>query len=223
MSTANYLCASLPLPASSSVLLVDDDPLLLEVLPSVLARNLPDVSIETCQSSRTTARKLADGHYDVAVTDLMMPDLDGFDVLAHVHRTRPCTPVVFISGQAAAGLAERAFEEGAFDFVSKPLDPRQFAWSVNLAVKTHRLRRRIDERRVYVEQLREVLNRRWEKPPSVKTAAAIEDSRSLMGASFDRVEAAKRRSEQLIERAERLLHRRRDQIRLNARQRLHLR
>lgn len=221
MSTANYVCASLPLPAHSTVLIVDDDPLLLEVLPSILTRHLSHLSIETCQSPRLAVQKLAKGHYDAAITDLMMPELNGFDILTHVRETRPCTSVIFITGQPAVGIAERAFQEGAFDFVSKPLDPRQLTWSVNLAIKTHRLRRRIEERRVYLTQLREVLSRRWEKPTSIKVTAPVEESRSLMGASFDRMEASAKQSEQVIERAERLLRRRQDQMRHHARQRLH--
>ena len=92
-------------------------------------------------------------------------------------------------------------------------------WS--LAIKTHRLRRRIEERRVYLTQLREVLSRRWEKPTSIKVTAQVEESPALMGASFDRMEALAKQSEQVIERAERLLRRRQDQMRHHARQRLH--
>ena len=221
MSTGHYVCASLPLAAHSTVLIVDDDPLLLEVLPSMLTRHLSHLSIETCQSPRLAVQKLAKGHYDAAITDLMMPELDGFDILTHVRETRPCTSVIFITGQPAAGIAERAFQEGAFDFVSKPLDRRQLTRSVNLAIKTHRLRRRIEERRVYLTQLREVLSRRWEKPTSIKVTAQVEESPALMGASFDRMEALAKQSEQVIERAERLLRRRQDQMRHHARQRLH--
>jgi FixJ family two-component response regulator len=46
-------------------------------------------------------------------------------------------------------VVEQAFRYGAFDFVPKPLDRDRLIWSVNLAIKTHRLRRRIEERRVY--------------------------------------------------------------------------
>ena len=117
-------------------------------------------------------------------------------------------------------LAERAFSQGAFDFVPKPLDRDRLIWSLDLAIKTHRLRRRIEERRVYATQLREVMTRRWEKPLSLQAANAVEPSRSLMGASFDLMDAAVRQSEKVIGRAERLLRRRQDQVRHDARHRL---
>ena len=116
--------------------------------------------------------------------------------------------------------AEQAFRHGAFDFVPKPLDRDRLRWSLDLAIKTHRLRRRIEERRVYVTQLREVMTRRWEKPLSVQATHAVEPFRSLMGASFDRMDALVGQSERVIERAERLLRRRQQQLQHDARQRL---
>jgi DNA-binding NtrC family response regulator len=220
MASDYAICASIPLPARPAVLVVDDDPSTLKILPSILMRSMPDVLVETCESARVAATKLADGHYDAAITDLLMPDLDGFGVLAYALAARPCTPILLSTGKKDVELAERAFSQGAFDFVPKPLDRDRLIWSLNLAIRTHRLRRRIEERRLYVTQLREVITRRFQKPLSIQAAPAIESSRSLMSASFDRAEVAMRQSEKLIERAERLLHRRQDQVRHDTRHRL---
>jgi CheY-like chemotaxis protein len=221
MATPYAVCSSVPLAAHPAVLVIDDDPATLQVLPSILMRSFPHVVIEACASPRLAAAKLADGHYDAATTDLAMPDLDGFGVLDLSLAARPCTPILLSTGKKDVELAERAFNLGAFDVVPKPVDRDRLIWSLNLAIKTHRLRRRIEERRVYVTQLREVMNRRWEKPLSTKPANVVEPSRSLIGASFDGVEAAVRQSEKLIERAERLLHRRQDQVRHDVQHRLH--
>lgn len=221
MASSYAICASVPLAAHPAVLVVDDDPAFLHLLPATLMRSFPDLVVETCPSARLAASKLADGHYDAGLTDLAMPELDGFGVLSHATEARPCTPILFITGKKDLELAERAFSQGAFDFVPKPLDRDRLIWSLDLAIKSHRLRRRIEERRVYVMQLREVMNRRWEMPLSIQAVNAVEPSRSLMGASFDRIEAAVTQSENVIERAERMLRRRQDQVRYEARQRLH--
>jgi FixJ family two-component response regulator len=221
MASPYAVCASVPLAAHPAVLVVDDDPATLQVLLFVLTRSFPHAEIETCASARLAASKLSDGHYDAAITDLVMPELDGFGVLAHALEARPCTPILLITGKKEVELAERAFCQGAFDFVPKPFDRDRLVWSLDLAIKTHRLRRRIEERRVYVTQLRELMNRRWEKALSTNAAAAVEQSRSLMGASFDGIEAAMSQSEKVIEHAERLLRRRQDQVRHDARHRLH--
>src|SRR5687768_5645224 len=220
MASSYTVCASVPLSAHPAVLVIDDDPATLKVLPSILMHSMPHVLVEACESPRVAATKLADGHYDAAITDLVMPDLDGFGILRYVLEARPCTPILLSTGKKDVELAERAFSQGAFDFVPKPLDRDRLLWSLDLAIKTHRLRRRIEERRVYVMQLREVMNRRWEMPLSIQAANAVESSRSLMGASFGRIKASVRQSENVIERAERMLRRRQDQIQQDARRRL---
>ena len=68
------LCSSLPTPSHPTVLLVDDDPVFLEVVPPILKHRLPHVSVETCPSSRLAAQKGSEGHYDgSAVIDVTMP------------------------------------------------------------------------------------------------------------------------------------------------------
>ena len=185
MTSPYAVCAAVPVTANPSVLIVDDDPALLQVLPSILTRSLPHAAIETCLSARVAASKLAEGHYDAAITDLAMPELDGFGLLSHAKENRPCTSLLFMTGQKDLHIAETAFRQGAFDSIPKPFDRDRLIWSVDLAIKAHRLRRRIEERRVYVTQLREVMHRRWEKPLSSQAAAAIKPSRSLIGAAFD--------------------------------------
>lgn len=215
------VCVSLPVPQNPTVLIVDDDPLLLDVVPSILMRGLPHVSVETCQSSRLAAQKATHGHYDAAIVDLAMPELDGMDVLEHIRRGRPCTSLVLITGQKDIGLVDRAFNQGAFDFLGKPFNAQELVGSVDTAVRVHRMRRRVDERRLYVSQLRETLERRWTKPPSLISGVAIEHARSLMGASLAHIELAVKQTDQVIVRAERMLRRREDEVRQKARRRLY--
>jgi FixJ family two-component response regulator len=216
-----HVCSSLPLLPKPTVLIVDDDPLLLEVVPSILMRNLPHVSVETCQSSRLATQKASHGHYDAAVVDLAMPEWDGLNVLSHVRQTRPCTSFVLITGHKDISIAERAFGGGAFDFLGKPFTSQDLVGSVDMAVRMHRLRRRIDERRIYLSQLRETLERRWTKRPSSIGSVAIDQSRSLMEASLTHIEAAVKQTEQVIVRADRMLRRREEQVRQKAQQRLY--
>jgi DNA-binding NtrC family response regulator len=210
------VCAALPITDNPAVLIVDDDPTHLYVLSSILMENRPLLLIETCHSSRLAAQKLAEGHFDAAITDLTMPELSGWDILAHAGESRPCTPVLLMTGHTTPSIVKRAFSEGFFDFIGKPIDREGLISSVNLAIKTHRLRRRIAERRVYVAQLREVLDRRWIGPPSVMAEATVEQTASVKR----RIEAAMQQSEKAIERTERSLRRSEDLVRQRAWQRL---
>ena len=139
MASPYAVCASVPLAAPAALLVVDDDPATLQVLPSILSRSFPHAEIESCASARLAAAKLADGHYDAAITDLVMPDLDGFGLLSQVLEARPCTPILLMTGKKEMEVVEQAFRYGAFDFVPKPLDRDRLIWSVNLAIKTHQL------------------------------------------------------------------------------------
>jgi len=188
----------------------------LEVLPSILSRRLPHISIETCPSSHLAATKLATGHYDVAIIDLMMPEIDGFGVLADLRQTRPCTSILFITGRKELTLVERALSDGALDFLGKPVDTKELTWSVGLAVRLHRLRRRIAQHERYVYQLQEVVNRPGTKLPAAFSTATIDTSVPLTPASLEHIKRTVSRSQQVIERAERMLYRREDHVRQKA-------
>src|SRR5689334_19924872 len=109
MTSPYAVCASVPLAPEPAVLVVDDDPMTVQVLPTILMRSLPHVAIEACQSAPLAASKLAEGHYDAAITDLVMPELDGFGVLSHALEARPCTSILLMTGKKDVKLAERAF------------------------------------------------------------------------------------------------------------------
>ena len=125
-----------------------------------------------------------------------------------------------MTGKKDVELAERGFRQGAFDFVAQPFDLPRLLWSIQLGIKAHRLRRRIEARRLYMMQIREVVHRRWEEPLSAKTGDAVHPSRSLMDTTFDRLIAAATRTEKLIQRTERLLRRMQRQVHEQALSRL---
>jgi response regulator RpfG family c-di-GMP phosphodiesterase len=115
--------------------------------------------------------------------------------------------VLLVTGTKQATIAARAFDEGAFDFLGKPIDRKGLVWSITLAIKTHRLQRRIEMRRVYIEQLRESMNHRWEQPVSAPRVGARKPLEFSMGAAIARFEAAVAQYNKTKERTERLLRR----------------
>src|SRR5690348_11163995 len=107
------------------------------------------------------------------MTDLVMPDLDGFGVLSHALEARPCTPILLVTGKNDVQLAEEAFRQGARLTSSRSRWTATGCYGQLIWLSTHRLRRRIEERRVYLTQLREVMNRRWETPLSKQPTRAV--------------------------------------------------
>ena len=114
------LTSARPEPAKPAVLIVDDEPDLLELVSLTLSRmNLrtrtaPDVG---------TARKLLKSEpFDLCLTDMRLPDGDGLDLVAWIQENRSTVPVAVITAHGNVESAVRALKLGAFDFVSKPLD-----------------------------------------------------------------------------------------------------
>ena len=103
-----------------TVLIVDDEPDLLELVSLTLSR----MSMETRTASDVgTAQRLLKGaHFDLCLTDMRLPDGDGLDLVGWIQQNHPQVPVAVITAHGNVESAVRALKLGAFDFVSKPLD-----------------------------------------------------------------------------------------------------
>ncbi len=102
------------------VLIVDDEPDIRELLALTLARM--GVESEPAASVAEARRRLAEGHFDLCLTDMRLPDGDGLEIVAHIQRHHPGLPVAVITAYGNVEDAVRALKSGAFDFVSKPVD-----------------------------------------------------------------------------------------------------
>src|SRR5665213_2996954 len=102
------------------VLIVDDEPDLLELVSLTLGR----MSLETRTAADLAGARnlLATQHFDLCLTDMRLPDGDGLDLVAWIQANCPATPVAVITAHGNVESAVRALKVGAFDFVSKPLD-----------------------------------------------------------------------------------------------------
>ena len=140
-----------------SVLIVDDDHALLEALPKTIElhaaeADLVDARIDTCDNARTALAKIAAVDYDVIVTDIKMPGMDGLALLAEIGRVRPDTPTLLITGHGESELAIEALRGGAYDFIQKPIDRLYFVNSLARAIDLRDLRRTVAEQRAALER-----------------------------------------------------------------------
>gem|GEM_PF-477235 len=119
------------------VLIVDDDPLIVH-----MARSLFDAQHYTLLTARNGEQGLSIVERErphVLVLDNVLPDLDGLAVLARVRSIDPHLPVIFITAQGTSQTAIDAMKQGAFDYLSKPLDLTQLESRVDLALEARRL------------------------------------------------------------------------------------
>jgi two-component system response regulator PilR (NtrC family) len=103
-----------------TVLIVDDEPDLLELVSLTLSRMSMDT--RTASDVGTAQKLLKTGHFDLCLTDMRLPDGDGLDLVGWIQEYHPQVPVAVITAHGNVESAVRALKLGAFDFVSKPLD-----------------------------------------------------------------------------------------------------
>jgi two-component system response regulator PilR (NtrC family) len=106
--------------AKPTVLIVDDEPDLVELVTLTLERmNLATASAGNLAAAREL---LSQRRFDLCLTDMRLPDGDGLDLVAWIEQHLPQLPVAVITAHGNIETAVRALKAGAFDFVSKPLD-----------------------------------------------------------------------------------------------------
>src|SRR5437879_11597471 len=128
------------------VLIVDDDPALLQALPETLRLRMTGVTVDTTDSAAAALERITVRDYDAIVTDIKMPGMDGLTLLAEILARRPDTPTLMITGHGEHDLAVQALRGGAYDFIRKPIDRDPFVGSLRRAMEAHALTRRVEDR-----------------------------------------------------------------------------
>jgi DNA-binding NtrC family response regulator len=134
------------------VLIVDDDPVLLEALPQALRLRMQGLTVETADSAAAALDRIAGRDYDAIVTDIKMPGMDGLELLAAIRTRRPDTPTLMITGHGETDLVVHALRGGACDFIRKPIDRDYFVASLRRAIQMRELSRRAREEQLALER-----------------------------------------------------------------------
>jgi DNA-binding NtrC family response regulator len=102
------------------LLLVDDEAGYVKVLAKRLARR--NIDVTPALSGSEAIRILRNNHFDAAVLDLKMEDMDGIEVLKVFKLMEPQMPVIMLTGHGSETAAREGIEFGAFDYLMKPCD-----------------------------------------------------------------------------------------------------
>jgi two-component system response regulator PilR (NtrC family) len=101
-------------------LVVDDEPAIRELLEITLERM--DITCRTVADFAGACGLLKREAFELCLTDMKLPDGDGLDLVCHIQRDYPNTPVAVITAHGSMETAIQALKSGAFDFVTKPVD-----------------------------------------------------------------------------------------------------
>lgn len=101
------------------VLYAEDDPQVAEMVRLAFEQQAPDCNLDIVSTGRACLSAMEQNDYDILVVDLVMPDIDGLQVLTELISRRNATPVVMVSGHGQNELAVRAMRAGAIDCIDK--------------------------------------------------------------------------------------------------------
>jgi DNA-binding NtrC family response regulator len=122
---------------SARILIVDDEEIVIRSCLRILAGD--EFQVESVQDGREALRKIEEIPYDVVILDIMMPNIDGLEVLRRVKETHPNVDVIMITGLSQIDTAVQAMKLGAFDYISKPFEPDELKLVVQRALERRRL------------------------------------------------------------------------------------
>jgi putative two-component system response regulator len=109
---------------TNTVLVVDDDPYVLEYVTALLSEY--NYTILAFSNGRDAVERLKhDGAVDAVLTDIKMPIMTGIELLEQVHVMNPELPVLLMTAYAELDTAVSAIKQGAFDFIIKPYRSEQ--------------------------------------------------------------------------------------------------
>ena len=145
------------------VLIVDDDPALLQALPEALRLRMDGLTVDTADSAAVALERIAARDYNAIVTDIKMPGMDGFALLDEIRARQPDTPTLMITGHGERALAIAALRKGACDYVQKPIDRDYFVASLCRAIQMNELSRKLKQQQLTLERRANELERTVEQ------------------------------------------------------------
>jgi two-component system response regulator AtoC len=120
-----------------NILLIDDEEPVREAM--ILLLKNAGYRISGCGSGKEAYQRLTNEPFDIVITDLFLPDVTGIDILKKVKGISRAIEVILITGHASAETAVRAMKEGAFDYITKPLNIEELRVIIENAIEKQRL------------------------------------------------------------------------------------
>ncbi len=133
------------------VLLIDDEAIALSNLTHVFERE--GYAVTACKDGESGLAAMQTTEFDLVLTDLRMPGIDGMDVLRHVRETMPDVPVIVITGHATLDSAVDAMKAGAYHYISKPFRLDEAREVVRSALELRDIKRENKQLKQHIEQL----------------------------------------------------------------------
>lgn len=122
---------------NKKILVIDDDPVVRSIVSGILRKN--DFDILLAKEGSEGLKRFQQEKPDIVITDYQMPGMTGLEVLNNVHKLNASVPVVILTAHGDATLTIESIKKGAFDFIEKPIKPKELLTVVKNALNTSTL------------------------------------------------------------------------------------
>jgi DNA-binding NtrC family response regulator len=153
------------------IIVVDDEADFARGLARLVSLRFPHLTVTVAHSGREALHILGQHNSQLLITDLRMPEMNGMQLISEALQTQPGLSIVVLSAYGTIETAVKALHTGAYDFLTKPIEPEQLYRVVEKGLERSRL---LDEN----QRLRQILSRQADsRDELVGEGAAIEQLR----------------------------------------------
>lgn len=118
-----------------TILVVDDDKSILRTFTRILQKN--GYKIDTAETGKEALEKALKKHYDLALVDIRLPDMEGTDLLAKIKEQMKSTIKIMITGFPSLESGVKALDEGADAYLVKPVKPEELLMLIKEKLKSY--------------------------------------------------------------------------------------
>jgi DNA-binding NtrC family response regulator len=124
------------------ILVVDDEPNMLRLLKTILM-DKTGYEVETTNNPLEVSKLLTENPFDLVISDLKMPLVDGIDLIGIIKKIDPGMPIIIITAYGTIETAEEAIQKGAYDFITKPFRKEGILITIRRALEWKRMQKEL--------------------------------------------------------------------------------
>ena len=124
---------------SQSILVIDDELDMLMLLRMIIEDNT-DYEVETTNNPSEALKLLTEKDYDLVISDLKMPGMDGIELFNELREIKPDIPVIIMTAYGSLETSEDAMKKGVADFITKPFRKDSILFTINRVLELARIR-----------------------------------------------------------------------------------
>ncbi len=126
-----------------NILIIDDEKIIIDAVVKIAGTE--GYTVDTSQSAVEAIEKIKRTSYDLIITDIMMPEIDGFQLIDKLEKLRTKTPVVVTTGYSTVDFAVKALQKGAIAYLPKPFTSEELISIIKRGIEYKKIAEEIEK------------------------------------------------------------------------------